>query len=67
MNDYDKYPMILTPKDVQEILNYDESQINQVYRLFNTKSFPSEKIKGKYIIPKPRFLNWLGVTQEEKI
>ncbi|MDP4267026.1 MAG: DNA-binding protein [Bacteroidota bacterium] len=64
---YDKYPMILTPKDVQHILGLNDKQKDQVYNLFNTKSFPSEKVKGKYIIPKPRFLNWLGVTKEEKI
>lgn len=55
--DYNSYPMILTPKDVQAILELPQ---NQVYRLFRSKSFPSEKINGKHIIPKPRFLIWLG-------
>ena len=55
--DYSSLPMVLTPKDVSEALNLP---INQVYRLFKSKKFPSEKVKGKYIIPKPRFLIWLG-------
>jgi hypothetical protein len=57
--EYDKYPKVLTPKDVQEILNWSK---DQVYCLFKSRKFPSEKIgKSKYIIPKDRFLEWLGV------
>jgi predicted DNA-binding transcriptional regulator AlpA len=55
--DYNNLPMILTPKDVQAVLGLP---INQVYRLFKSKRFPSERVNGKHIIPKPRFLNWLG-------
>ena len=55
--DYDALPMILTPKNVSEALKLP---INQVYRLFRSKKFPSERVAGKHIIPKPRFLNWLG-------
>jgi len=51
--------MLLTPKDVSEILGLP---LGQTYRLFNSKKFPSEKVNGKYIIPKPRFLHWLGIT-----
>lgn len=54
---YNDYPVILTPKHVQEILGWKK---DQVYNLFRSKKFPSEKIGGKYIIPKARFLNWLG-------
>jgi hypothetical protein len=57
---YDKLPMILTPKDVQGILSWPK---DQVYNLFRSKKFPSEKISGKHIIPKPRFLKWLGVDE----
>ena len=57
-------PMILTPKDVQIALGYDDKQINQVYRLFKSKKFPAEKVNGKYIIPKFRFLSWLGINEE---
>ena len=59
--DYDKLPMILAPKDVQEILGWRK---DQVYRLFRSKKFPSEKVGSKYIIPKPRFLAWLGEDNE---
>jgi len=62
-NDYSSYPMILKPKDVQKILGW---QINDVYKLFRSKKFPSEKIGGRYIIPKPRFLNWLGVKNNKE-
>ncbi|QNU68697.1 helix-turn-helix domain-containing protein [Ruminiclostridium herbifermentans] len=51
--------MLLTPKDVKEYLDISH---DQVYRLFRSKKFPAERSgKGKYIIPKPRFLKWLGV------
>ena len=59
--DYNQLPMILTPKDVSEALNLP---INQVYRLFKSKKFPSERVSGKHIIPKPRFLIWLGANSE---
>lgn len=58
--DYSELPMILAPKDVSKVLNIS---LNQAYRLFHSKKFPSEKINGKYIIPKPRFLKWLGVSE----
>lgn len=50
-------PMILTPKDVSDVLGITQGQ---VYRLFNSKKFPSEKVQSKHFIPKPRFLQWLG-------
>ena len=52
--------MLLSPKDIQGVLDVN---INKVYRLFKSKKFPSEKINGKHIIPKPRFLCWLGEAQ----
>lgn len=58
----DDYPMILTPKDVMKILNLSK---NQTYNLFRSKSFPSELVGGKHIIPKPRFLKWLGTNEKE--
>jgi hypothetical protein len=61
--DYNSYPMILTPKDVQAILGIPDNKINQIYRLFNSKRFPSEKVSVKHIIPKPRFLKWLGENE----
>jgi len=61
--DYDNLPMILAPKDVQEFLGW---HIDRVYRLFKSKKFPSERIGGKHIIPKPRFLSWLGETSLAK-
>lgn len=61
--DYSALPVILKPKDVQSVLGW---RLNDVYKLFRSKRFPSEKVGGRYIIPKPRFLKWLGVdsTQE---
>lgn len=55
--DYSKLPMLLTPKEVSEALNLP---LNQTYRLFKSKKFPSERINGKHVIPRPRLLNWLG-------
>ena len=63
--DLEKLPIILTPKDVQAILGLGDAQLNQVYRLFNSKKFPSEKIGNKHIIPKARFINWLGINYTE--
>lgn len=59
--DYDKLTMILTPRDVQKFLGW---HIDRVYRLFRSKKFPSERIGGKHIIPKPRFLAWLGESSK---
>lgn len=59
---YKNLPVILTPKDVQDILCWSK---DKVYRLFRSRTFPSEKVSGKYIIPKPRFLNWLGIKEDE--
>jgi len=58
----DEYPMILTPADVMKILNLPK---NQAYNLFRSRSFPSELIGGKHIIPKPRFMKWLGTNDKE--
>ena len=55
---YDDLPNILTPKDVQCFLGWKK---DKVYALFRSRHFPSVKIGGSYIIPKPRFLRWLGV------
>lgn len=60
MEDYNNLPMILTPKDVIEFLKMPQ---DQVYRLFNNKKFPSERINSKHIITRPKFLKWLGVDQ----
>lgn len=57
MPDYDDLPMTLTPKDVAQILGMT---LNQTYRLFRCKDFPSSRIGEKYLIPKPKFLHWLG-------
>lgn len=59
--DYNKLPMLLTPKDVSEVLQLPPGQI---YRLFNSRIFPSIKINGKHMITKPKFLRWLGVESE---
>lgn len=56
--DYLHLPMILTPKDISLILGIS---LDRTYRLFRSKKFPGERVNGKYIIPKPRFLSWLGV------
>jgi len=53
---YDSLPVVLTPKHVQDILGWRK---DQVYDLFRSKAFPSERIKSKHIIPKNRFLKWL--------
>jgi len=56
--------MMLGPKEVAIGLGLEPRQINQVYRLFNSKKFPSEMVDGKHTIPKPRFLRWIGMTKE---
>jgi hypothetical protein len=61
---YDELPMILKPKDVADFLNW---RLNDVYKLFRSKKFPSEKIGGRYIIPKPRFLKWLGENNNNEM
>jgi len=62
--DYDSLPLLLTPRDVLKAFGWSPNRINQVYILFKSKKFPSEKVGRKYIIPKPRFLAWLGEQDE---
>jgi hypothetical protein len=57
----DKIPMLLTPKDVSQHLDIS---LDQSYRLFKSRKFPSEKVNGKYIIPKYRYLSWLGINTQ---
>ena len=52
-------PDVMTPKDVIEATGLSQSE---VYRLFNSTGFPSTKLGGKHIIPKGRFLQWMGET-----
>lgn len=52
-------PEILTPKDVIEATGLSQGE---VYRLFNSRTFPSTKIGGKHVIPRGRFLKWMGET-----
>ena len=58
----EKYPVVLYPKHVQEILGWPK---DQVYNLFRSRKFPSEKVGSKHIIPKGRFLEWLGEKATE--
>ena len=53
-------PMILSPKQVSDALGIS---LAQSYRLFHSKKFPSEKVQNKMLIPKPRFLKWLGMDE----
>ncbi len=62
--DIKNMPMLLSPKDVRKALNLENNQINQVYRLFNSKAFPSIRQNGKHTITKYKFLSWLGVPDE---
>lgn len=59
--DYKGLPMILTPNDVMRVLDLSK---NQSYNLFRSKKFPSERVGSKHIIPKARFLRWLGEESE---
>jgi hypothetical protein len=56
-SNHNNIPLILTPKDVGDLLGLPK---DQVYRLFRSKSFPSERVNNKHIITKMRFLKWLG-------
>lgn len=60
MEQFDDLPLILTPTEVQEILKWSKPA---TYRLFNSKNFPSTKMGAKLIIPKPKFLKWLGIEK----
>lgn len=58
----ENYPPVLYPKHVQKILCWPK---DQVYNLFRSEGFPSERVGSKHIIPKYRFLNWLGKDESE--
>lgn len=61
--DYNGLPMVLTPRDVLKAFGWPKCQMNQVYRLFRSKKFPSERVGNKHIIPRGRFLAWLGESE----
>jgi len=52
-------PDLMTPKDVQEATGLSQGE---VYRLFNSRKFPSTRIGGKHVIPRGKFLQWMGET-----
>lgn len=62
--DYENLPIVLKPKDVQKVLGW---RLNDVYKLFRSKKFPAEKMGQRYIIPRPRFINWLGIENNKKM
>lgn len=53
-------PDVLTPRDVQESTGLSQGE---VYRLFNSRVFPSTKIGHKHVITRGKFLQWMGETQ----
>ena len=50
-------PDVLTPKDVVEATGLSQGE---VYRLFNSRTFPSTRINKKHIITRGKFLQWMG-------
>lgn len=60
---WDEYPMLLTPAHVKKIMGLPHTQ---TYELFKSKAFPSERIGCKHVIPKPRFMKWLGLDQQRQ-
>jgi len=50
-------PDVMTPKDVIEATGLSQAE---VYRLFNSRNFPSTHIGHKHVIPRGKFLQWMG-------
>jgi len=56
MNKTEIQNMILTPKEVADILKISR---NKAYELFRRESFPAFRIGKQYRIRQDRFLTWL--------
>jgi predicted DNA-binding transcriptional regulator AlpA len=56
INKIDDLPLVLTVKDVQEILGICR---RNAYQLCNSNEFPSKKIGTRIIVCKESFINWL--------
>ena len=53
--------MIMTINDVKKELHIGN---DKAYRLFKTKSFPSFRLDGKYLIERENFHKWLADIQK---
>ena len=49
--------LVLNVDEVAEILGVSKAA---VYKLCNTKEFPSIKIGKRYLIPRERFIAWIN-------
>lgn len=54
--DIDDLPIILTPKEVGEVLGVSR---NTVYEILHSKEFPAFMVGKQYRIPKKKFIDWL--------
>ena len=59
--EWDKLPLMLSVKDVKQVLNIN---INAVYNLFHQESFPSINFNNRLIIQKEAFREWLNEQSE---
>jgi predicted DNA-binding transcriptional regulator AlpA len=53
----DELPLSLNADDVAGVLGISRAG---AYSLIKTKNFPKLKIGGRYIVPKDKFLAWIG-------
>lgn len=58
---FSKYPDVVTPSDLQTMLNIGR---NAVYDLLKNKSIKSIQVGKKYIIPKINVIKYLCATND---
>ena len=63
--DFSELPVIMTVKDVQNVLGIHS---NNVYELVRRPGFPSVRVsERRIIVPRDRFLQWLDNSADSEL
>ncbi len=58
---YDELPLFLNAEVVGKVLGVS---ISSAYELMHEKDFPSVRVGSRLIIPKDKFIEWVGAKAE---
>lgn len=59
---FNDLPLMLSVQELSAVLGVSRTS---AYELTKEKGFPSVKVRGRIVIPKEQFINWIA-TQAEK-
>lgn len=61
---YDDLPLIMSVQEVAEVLGISKSG---AYVLMKEKGFPKLKIGARVVVPRDKFIEWIGFSRPTKI